>query len=259
MHVQKSVKKSIEVKINGEAAKSAEVSKNVAKTFLSLAKANYRIFVEHEVEVPIGCGFGSSGAGALSLALALNEALDLKLSRVEAARIAHVAEVECKTGLGTVIAEMYGGLEIREKPGAPGVGEIKSIPVNDNYPVACLCFGPISTKRVLTNSKLRNVINKFGGKFVDELIRQPRVHNFLEFSRRFAESTALMSEKVKKVLTQADVHGINCSMAMLGDTVFSLAKRDEIGELSEIFRKHAQSERGIIVAEIDFKGARILK
>jgi pantoate kinase len=259
VRLQKSVKKSIEVKINGEIAASAEVSKSVAKTFSSLAKADYRIFVEHEVEVPIGCGFGSSGAGGLSLALAFNEALDLKLSRVEAAQIAHVAEVKFKTGLGTVIAEMYGGVEIREKPGAPGVGEIKAIRVNDNYAVACLSFGSISTKNVLTNSKLRNVINKFGGKLVDELIRQPTLHNFLEFSRSFAESTTLMSKRVRNVLNQADAHGINCSMAMFGETVFSIVKRDELGELSGIFRKHDQSELGIIAAEIDSKGARILK
>lgn len=259
VHVQKSVKPSIQVKVNGEVTESAEVSKSVANTFLSLAKANYRILVEHEVEVPIGCGLGSSGAGALSLALALNEALDLQLSRVEAAQAAHVVEVKCKTGLGTVIAETFGGVEIRVKPGAPGVGEIKPIEVDDNYAVVCLCFGPISTKKVLTDPKIRKEISKFGGRLVDELIKQPRLHNFIEFSRRFAESTGLISEKVRKVITEADRHGITCSMAMLGDTVFSLAKRDDVEELFQVFQKDVQSLRDIIAAEIDFKGARILQ
>ena len=259
VHVQKSVKKSVEVKINGETTESAEVSKSVANTFLSLARANHRILVEHEVEVPIGCGLGSSGAGALSLALAMNEALVLKLSQVEAAQIAHVAEVECKTGLGTVIAEMVGGVEIRVEPGAPGVGVIKSMPVNDNYNVVCLCFDPIATKKVLTDLRLRKPINKFGGDLVDKLIGQPHIRNFMEFSRRFAESTGLISEKVKKVLTQTDSVGIPCSMAMLGDTVFSIVKQDEIEELFKIFQLHTQHDRGIITAEIDIKGARILK
>ena len=70
---------------------------------------NFEIIVEHHVEVPLGAGFGTSGAAALSLALALNEALSLGLSKIEAAQLAHVAEVECKTGLGTVIAETFGG------------------------------------------------------------------------------------------------------------------------------------------------------
>lgn len=258
VHVERAVENSVQVKINGDATGSAEVSKRVANAFLSFSKTSYRVLVEHQIEVPIGCGFGSSGAGALSLALALNEALGLKLSPTEAAQTAHIAEVECKTGLGTVIAETYGGVEIRVKPGAPGVGEIKSIHINDSYVVACLCFGPISTKKVLTDPRLRRTINKFGKTLVGRLIKQPLVSSFMEFSRRFAESTGLISEKVRKVLAEADSHGFTCSMAMLGETAFSLVKRGEVEELLKIFQKHTQNEQGIISSEIDFKGARIL-
>jgi len=258
IHVQESGQSSVEIKINGDLTESAEVSKSVADAFLSLVEANYQIFVEHDVEVPIGCGLGSSGAGALSLALALNEALEVKLSVVEAAQIAHVAEVKCKTGLGTVIAETFGGIEIRVKPGAPGVGKIKHVEVDDNYAVACLCLGSISTKEALTDPEIRQAINKFGGALLDKLVRKPQVNNFMQFSRRFAESVGLVSEKVRKVLTEADSRGFTCSMAMFGDTVFSLTKKDDVEELLQIFRKHAQSAEEVISAEIDFDGARIL-
>ena len=77
---------------------------------------------------PSVAGFGSSGGGALSLALALNEAADAGLTRVEAAQIAHVAEIECKTGLGSVFAAERGGFGILTKPGAPGIGEALSYP-----------------------------------------------------------------------------------------------------------------------------------
>lgn len=256
---EKSARKLVEIKINGKTTETAEVSESVVGAFLSLAGTNCRLLVEHEVEVPIGCGLGSSGAGALSLALALNELLRLELSKIEAAQVAHVAEVKCRTGLGTVIAETFGGIEIRASPGAPGIGEVKPIAVDDNYVVACLPFGPLSTRKALTDPKLHQVINRHGGKLVDELARKPHVRDFLRFSRDFAESTSLITDRVRKVLAEADDEGFVCSMAIFGETVFSLVRQDEVEKLLRIFRKHKQSQYGIIRAEIDFEGARVLK
>jgi len=255
----KSTKKLVEIKINGKTTETAEVSKRVVGAFLSLAGTNCRLLVEHEVEVPIGCGLGSSGAGALSLALALNKLLGLELSKFEAAQVAHVAEAKCRTGLGTVIAETFGGMEIRASPGAPGIGEVKPVAVDGNYVVACLPFGPLSTRKALTDPKLHQVINRHGGKLVDELVRKPHVREFLRLSRDFAESTSLITDRMRKVLTDADDEGFVCSMAIFGETVFSLVRQDEVRKLLRIFRKHKQSHHGIIKSEIDFKGARVLK
>ena len=96
VRVRKAVKGSLQVKINDSASTSAEVSKHVVDAFLSRFKEmeNFEIIVKHHVEVPIGAGFGTSGAGALSLALALNDVFGLGMSRMEAAQMAHVAEVE---------------------------------------------------------------------------------------------------------------------------------------------------------------------
>ena len=157
VRLEPAAKSSLEVKINGCPTTSAVVSDYVAKTMLSRAKGNYRVAVEHWVEVPIGVGMGTSGAGALSLALALNDALDLDLSKEEVAQVAHIAEVECKTGLGTIIAETYGGMEIRVKSGAPGVGEIVKVPLKGEYVVVCLPFDQISTRSILTNDLFRKL------------------------------------------------------------------------------------------------------
>jgi len=258
VHVEKSAKTSVKIMINGNITNSALVSKHVVDAFLSRVGGSYKILVEHDVRVPIGCGFGSSGAGALSLALALNEVFDLNLSRLEAAQIAHVAEVECKTGLGTVIAETFGGLEIRVKSGAPGVGQLKSIPINDNHVVACLSLGSIPTKKVLTNETSRQRINELGGNLVDKLVRHSTVSNFMKFSRRFAEHVGLIPKRLRAVLEETDRAGLTCSMAMLGETLFSITKRDQLEEIHEIFSKHAPSERNMITTEIDLKGARLL-
>jgi pantoate kinase len=258
IRIEKASKTSFEIRINGNSVKSAKVSECVINALLPVAGGKYKILVDHDVKVPIGAGLGSSGAGALSVALTLNEAFKLGLSHVEAAQIAHTAEIKCKTGLGTVIAETFGGLEIREKPGAPGVGEVKRIPINDDYVVACLKFGPISTKEALTDEGLRKQINHLGRKLVDELITQPKPDSFMNFSRSFAEGVGLISKRMRKALEEADDKGLTCSMTMFGECLFSIVRRDTVKELLEVFRRHALSEDSIIVAEIDHEGARLL-
>jgi pantoate kinase len=80
----------------------------------------------------------------------------------------------------------------------------------------------------------------------------------MEFSRKFAEQVGLISERMRKIMRAADRKGIPCSMPMIGESVFSLIKRDTVEELLKIFHKHAPSGHSILVAGIDFKGARIL-
>ena len=105
VRVESASKSSIEIMINGDSTQHFEVSEHVARAALSLYKGSFptknaRLTVEHKTDVPVGAGFGSSGAAALSLAFALNQALGLNLSRIEAAQLAHIADAECKTGLG---------------------------------------------------------------------------------------------------------------------------------------------------------------
>ncbi|MDI6690516.1 MAG: pantoate kinase [Candidatus Bathyarchaeota archaeon] len=257
---EKSGKNFIQVKINGSISNSAEVSKHVGKIFVSKFKEeveNHRVIVEHQVEMPIGAGFGTSGAAALSLALALNETFKLGMSKMEAAQIAHIAEVECKTGLGTVIAETYGGIEIRTKPGAPGIGEIKHIPAKKDMAVACLSFGPLSTRKFLTDEAIRKRINESGGKLLDRLMEKPSVANFMKLSRQFAENVGLLTDKLRSVLKEADEAGFVCSMPMFGESVFTIAEKDALPDLLKIFERHGSGGKTII-SEIDFEGARLL-
>jgi len=258
--VRKAVKGSLQVRINCSASTSAEVSKHVVDAFLSRFKQmeNFEIIVKHHIEVPIGAGFGTSGAAALSLALALNDVFGLDMSRIDAAQIAHVTEVECKTGLGTVIAEAFGGVEVRVKPGAPGIGEIKHVPVPKDYVVACLTFGPLPTKKFLTDEETRKRVNEFGGKLVDKLIEEPNVKNFMNFSRQFTEHIGLMTQRIRRILHAADNADFICSMPMFGESVFTLIKQESLEELLQIFHKYSPDEK-IIVSEIDFEGARLLK
>lgn len=250
---------SIHIEINNNSSQPAPVSEGVVARLLTMCpENNFQIRVAHDVALPIGCGFGTSGAGALSLSLALNEALDLGLTRIEAAQIAHIIEVEHRTGLGTVIAETAGGIEIRVYPGGPGVGQIETLPASKAYTVVCLPFGPISTPEYLKNKSVRQRINERGGLLTDALRAHPTVSNFLDYSRHFAEHIHIITERVRKVLHEADTAGFKCSTAIFGENVFSLVLPDQIEELVAVFSKHKSPESDVLVMNVNCEGACIL-
>lgn len=248
-----------QIKINGSPSASAPVSKRVVAALLGFASdKGHRIEINHEVELPVGCGFGTSGAAALSLAFALNDVLDLGLSRLKAAQIAHIVEVECQTGLGTVIAETVGGIEIRAKPGGPGAGEVHTIPNNPEYSVVCLPFGPIPTPKLLSDKAVRTRINERGGLLTDALLKHPSVDNFLVYSRDFAEHIRLVTERTRRVLQDTDKAGVTCSTAIFGENVFTLVPPELIQKVKEIFASHTPTGCDILVMDVDCKGARLL-
>ncbi|MBO7093888.1 MAG: GHMP kinase, partial [Spirochaetia bacterium] len=114
------VKKSFDectVTLNGELS-DAPVSHMVRDLFFKeLGEKPIPIDIRHTIETPQGAGFGTSGGGALSLVLALNHLYGEPFNTINASRIAHVAEVRCKTGLGTVMGESFGGFRILTKAG----------------------------------------------------------------------------------------------------------------------------------------------
>lgn len=258
VRVQRGSKHRLKIGVRNQRVTSALVSREVMKIFLQRfpSVGNYHVEVEHEIAAPIGAGFGTSGAAALSLALAFSDVMDLGISRIEAAQIAHIAEIRCRTGLGTVIAETYGGLEIRVKPGAPAVGEIVCVPVPENSVVACHVFGPLSTRKFLSDPITRSRINSLGGKAVESLIQAPTVANFMKLSRKFAEHVGLITANVRAILDKADKASIVCSMPMFGDCVFAMIDEDGIDEVLQIFQQY-QTGRTIICG-VNQGGAQLL-
>ncbi len=249
---------SFELEVNGKKCNHTPVSNEVARRFLKLTNKEFSVKVHHSVEVPVGGGFGSSAASALSLALALSKALPLNLTTEEAAQVAHVAEVVCGTGLGGVSAECVGGLEMRISPGAPGVGEIRRIPVGGDYSSVTLCLGGLSTKEILEDQNARNRLSEVGRDLLHYYAENPSVQSFLKTSRMFAEKSGLLTERLRRVLNEADKAGLVCSMAMLGETVFTLAGPEKVSAIVEAFEKHADSPDQIMVAPLDMLGARLI-
>lgn len=252
-YIYESAKPEYQIWINGIKSRSAEVSKWVIEEYLRLADRPYFISARHDVEIPIGFGLGSSGAAALSLSYTLNQALDIGLSRTEAAQIAHHAEIVCNTGLGTVIAEFAGGFEMRTSVGAPGMGSVSKINLDKNYKALVLCLAPILTKSFLTNRI--NEIDGLGGIMLSKLLESRSLDDFLKMSHRFAEMLNLTEGRCKGPIAALRTRGIESSVALFGQTVFTIVSHDKVAEAASALREFAGT---LIICDIDMAGARML-
>lgn len=232
-----------------------DVSEFVLNEFLK--KGSFEDFffdIEHQISIPVGYGLGSSGAVALSLSYALDQVLETKLDGIEIGKIAHNAEVSCKTGLGDVLASYHGGFEIRVKPGAPGVGKIEKIDA-DNISIIMICFSPISTNKFIQEQLSK--INGLGGKMVNKLLESKDYDNFQDMSLEFAKYVNVMTPRMEKLIEELSLNGIKSGVALFGETVFSMIPKESEDKVLEILQKYPEGR--IITSQLDVQGARVLK
>jgi len=256
--IAKSKTKSVRVFINRKLAPEARTTRTVVDTLLERVDQPYNVEVKHEVEVPIGAGFGTSAGGAVGTALALGKALNLSLTYRDIGRIAHVAEVKCKTGLGTVSGILFGGCVIVLEPGAPDHGSVDRIPITPHYHVVSGVFQPRLTSEFLQSTKKRSIINEMGQKTLESILAEPSLENFLHSCRRFAEKTGLATRRVIKLMTAAEKAGaVGAAQNMLGEAVHALVQRDKVKKVTEAFEKVLPPEK-IVVAEVSLQGAQLL-
>ncbi|MBI3027566.1 hypothetical protein HYY70_05640 [Candidatus Woesearchaeota archaeon] len=217
--VSASTAKRTEVAFNNKPIGFATV-KNVIK---SLTKENLRVHINSRI--PLGCGFGLSGASALATAYAANELLGLEKSKKELAVAAHIAEVECKTGLGDVVNQFYGGFCLKLKPSSHFI--IEKLPIN-GINVYCRCFGRISTKSIITNQELKNKISDAASMSLNKIEhmknsrKQINFREIIKISKEFAVNSRLLkNKKVAGTIMGIEKNNGSASMIMLGNAVFS--------------------------------------
>lgn len=257
VNVAKSKVKSVRVFINGRHAPEAETTRTVVDMLLERVDQPYNIEVKHRVEVPIGAGFGTSAAGAVGTALALCKALNLSLTYRDIGRVAHVAEVKCKTGLGTVSGILFGGCVIVLEPGTPDHGTVDRIPVPPDYHIVAGVFQPRLTSEFLKSTRKRAVINKMGQKTLMRILAEPSLENFLRSCREFAEKTGLATRRVIKLMDAAENAGaVGAAQNMLGEAVHALVEMDKVKSVVEAFERVLPSHK-IVVAEISLQGAQL--
>ncbi|MCY3739842.1 MAG: GHMP kinase [Candidatus Poribacteria bacterium] len=176
--------------------------------------------------LPLGCGFGLSGAAALAAAYALNALLSLQKDTEELAMIAHVAEVENRTGLGDVCSQYHGGCLVKLKEGSPLTAD--SLPIAEQ-PIYYRYFGPIQTSEVLGNREQTLRINRAADVALRTLqtltSAKPNADLFnacFAVSKQFSVESGLLSDaRVIDTIARIEADSGVASMIMLGNGVFS--------------------------------------
>ena len=176
--------------------------------------------------LPLGCGFGLSGAAALATVYALNKLIGTDKDNETLAMIAHVAEVENRTGLGDVCSQYHGGCLVKLKEGAPLVADKLPIP---EQPIYYRYFGPIQTSEVLRNKEQAKRINSAADKALAVLHRLTSTESYPELftacfavAKQFSIDSGLLADpQVIQTIKQIEQTGGVASMIMLGNGVFS--------------------------------------
>jgi len=145
--------------------------------------------------VPLGAGFAVSAAIALGIALGTGFLNGWGL--VESASLAHIAEVRAGTGLGDVVAMLYGqGLEARLSPGGPGIALVESyaVPRRD---VVVAVLGSMETREMhrVLGERLYSAAPRFA-----RFLSRPSLASFLREARGFSIETGMVDEKLAGVL-----------------------------------------------------------
>ncbi|MFW9771064.1 MAG: hypothetical protein ACFFEO_02685 [Candidatus Thorarchaeota archaeon] len=223
---------------NEELNEKAETSHFIFNYLKNLSKKQVTVKVFHNFDLPVGCGYGASGSGALGMAYGLNILLKLRLSAYEIGRIAHVAEVTKKTGLGTICGIIGGGLCILKEPGYPC--NIEKIKVPPNIEIICGSFGIIPTKSILSDPILSSRIKQAGMKALVKLKKEPNIKNFVSVSKDFVYETDILNllklNKIKELIEDLNkTNIIGASMNQIGRSVYAITKKEDAHKVLEIF------------------------
>lgn len=241
----------VQVKING---KSDPKNASITYKTIDLIKNRFKledkkINITHEFQVPISTGFGTSAACALGTSLAITKTLNLPLTFNKAASIAHLAEIEMKSGLGDVMAEITGGIVLRLKEGSPGIGMADKIiekNSDDEVFIISKTLGEIETSKIIEDPYYKKRINQTGRKLLDELIKTPNLKTFIKLSRKFAIETSLMNSELQDLVEILAEETMGASMAMLGNTAFAISKTPDT------------SVEDVLISKIDNLGCKFI-
>ena len=219
--------------------------------YLTLARRPVGLRLDLELDLPVGQGFGMSGAMALAAVLAADGELGLlRGDAARAAALAHAAEVEFRTGLGDVVAQARGGLEIRRRPGLPPHGEVVTAPHEGEVLVAWT-DEPMRTSSVLGSPEARARLERAAMARLDAAPAAPTLGWLLEAGWAFAQETGLAGPAVVEMVEACLPHG-QASQVMLGNSIFAA------GDLAAMGREMDRLGRPHRVVRVDNRGARVL-
>jgi pantoate kinase len=219
-----------DAKINGL------VSNTVTRFVEELIDEKINVRITHESNLKTGYGFSTSGAGAIGTALGLNQLFDIGLGDMELFELAHKAEVLNHTGLGSVVGQITGGIEIRLTQGGPNLCKTISVPSDSKLIIGFI--GPLSTKDVLTSPDQMRLVTKTGIESVEKvrLINNLTLKDMIQVGREFSDSCGLMTNKIRKTIDKLEsIEETNVTMAMIGEAlIIDPVDQNKVIELFEL-------------------------
>lgn len=219
--------------------------------YLSLARGPVELHLDLELDLPVGQGFGMSGAMALASVLAAEGELGLLGGNAaRAAALAHAAEVEFRTGLGDVVAQVRGGLEVRRRPGLPPHGEVVTAPHEGDVLIAWT-DEPLHTSSVLGDPAARARLERAALPRLDAAPEAPTLGWLLEAGWAFAQEAGLAGPAVREMVEACLPHG-RASQVMLGNSIFAA------GDLEAMGKEMDRLGRPYRIVGVDNRGARVL-
>ncbi|AFK23325.1 pantoate kinase [Pyrococcus sp. ST04] len=235
LNIENGLEKHIHVAFNGEPVKKedAKITYHVAEKIIPKNFVG-DIEIWQYFDFPNGYGFGNSAGGALGTALVL--AYRFGLTLLEAAKIAHEAEVTHGGGLGDVVSQLVGGVEIRVKAGGPGIAVVDNI-LTEGYKVFVIPLGRLRTKEILDSEVIAN-IRRAGEEALKNLLRNPTPENLMKTAKNFAIGTGLMDEELLEIAREIEkVNSLPASMIMLGKGVFTLVKGEDVEKVKGVVQE----------------------
>lgn len=220
-----------EIQINGkECTAGARTTRSALKWLPREIFKRYSFKIMHDYCLPMGAGYGSSGCGAVGVVVGMNVLFNLGMSLNRCGKIAHCAEVENKTGLGTVGGLINGGCTITMEPGYPF--QLNSLVIPSWYKIACASMGGILTSDILSNEEIRNRIISAGKEAMNSIVKGFTIENFMKTSIAFVEKTGMLTmekldlggvKNIMDALNENSTRGIlGASMNQLGKSVYCI-------------------------------------
>ncbi len=185
-----------------------------------------------ELQLPVGFGFGMSGAMTFASLMALDGELGLAGGDIDPLlRLAHTAEVAFITGLGDVVAQARGGIDVRVRQGLPPEGEV--LVRHLEAPLLVAWNGtPLHTSTVLSDPDARKRLEKACKPRLDAREGGVDLEWLLEAGWAFAREAGLVSVPVERMVGICTGHG-RASQVMLGNSVFAVGAMEPMSEALE--------------------------
>lgn len=227
------IDKNVKVKVEFSSSPKIFFNKkliNLTPVYFVVSKlTSLPIKVSIESPLPLGYGFGISGASSLACAFALNKLLKLKKSRLTLTSIAHLAEIENHTGLGTVATQVTGGFLLKNQPGIPVKNFIR-LPFA-NRKLYAVMIDKWETPSILTNQSLIKKINQAADSAIRKIkkIKNITLEEIINISYQYVlDSELIKNDKQLLLIIDKIRKETPATLAMLGAVIITTKKPKKI-------------------------------